>query len=179
MAPYSCDRCGAEFDTPSEYRRHMKTSHPEQAPSAADLEHAISGAEFPAPPGKLAELARERDEHEIARILDDLPEKDYRDAADVSRSFGELRAREEKPNHQPSVRGGEAAMESDAISAARLASLFEGIDFPSGLDDLKAHAASEAGEREMKYISNLPDRTYEDMSDVAKAFGEVKNDDGR
>jgi len=49
MAQYHCEMCGAEFDTLSGYRRHMQTSHPERAPSAADLEQALSGIAYPAP----------------------------------------------------------------------------------------------------------------------------------
>lgn len=174
MAQYRCDICGAEFETLSEYRRHMQTSHPERAPSAADLERALEGIDYPARPERLAAHATNKGEDDAAEILKELPDRDYRDAAEVARAFGEIRAHEEKPDDQPSLRGGAAALESEAVSAARLASLFEGMEFPASRDDLKAHAKPRARDREMELVSSLPDRSYGDMADVAKAFGEVK-----
>jgi len=177
MARHRCEICGAEFDTLSEYRRHMQTSHPERAPSAADLEQALSGITYPASRSTLAQHARESGADEIADILEELPDRDYRDAADVARAFGGVRAHEEKPTDQPSLRGGEAAMKSEAMSASRVASLFSGMEFPASAEDLRSHARAQASDREMDLVSRLPDRRYSDMSDVAEAFGEVKNAD--
>lgn len=177
MAKHRCEICGAEFDTLSEYSHHMQTSHPERAPSAADLERALFGVEYPASRDVLTQYARDQDAAEIAEIVQDLPNRDYRDAADVARAFGGLRAREEKPTDQHSKHGGEAAMRTRSISAARVASLFSGMEFPASAGDLKAHARSEASDCETDLISHLPDRRYSDMSDVAKAFGEVKEAD--
>lgn len=177
MARHRCDICGARFDTLSEYRRHMQTSHPDRAPSAADLEHALSGVDYPASRDGLARHARDRGAEEIAEIVEALPDRDYHDAADVARAFGGLRAREDKPTDQPGKRGGAAAMRTRSISAARFASLFSGIDFPASAGDLKSHARGAASDPEMDLISRLPDRRYRDMADVVKAFGEVKEAD--
>jgi len=177
MAQYRCDICQAEFDTRSDFRRHMQASHPKRAPSAADLGRALSGITYPAPPEKLGEYARERGEDEIADILEGLSEREYRDAADVARAFGEKRAHAQKPTYQPSKRGGEAALQSDAISAARFASLFAGMNFPASIDDLKIHARAKANEKEMAVIASLTDRRYSDMADVARAFGKSKGED--
>lgn len=173
MARHRCEICGAEFDTLSDYRRHMQTSHPERAPSAADLEHALSGIAYPAPRDALARHARDSGADEIADILKELPDRDYRDAADVARAFGGLRAHEEKPTDQPSLRGGEAAMQPGSLSAARIASLFSGMEFPASAEDLAAHARAQASDREMDLVTRFPDRRYSDMADVEKAFGEV------
>lgn len=178
MAQYRCEICGAEFDTLSEYRRHMQTSHPERAPSAADLERALSDMDYPASRDALARHARDSGADEIADILEELPDRDYQDAADVARAFGGFRAHEDKPTDQPSLRGGKKAMQTEAVSAARAASLFSGMEFPASAEDLKSHARAQASDREMDVISRLPDRRYSDMSDVAKAFGEVKEADG-
>jgi hypothetical protein len=177
MAQHRCEICGAEFDTLSEYRRHMQTSHPERAPSAADLEQALSGIAYPASRAALVRHARDRDAANVADILQALPDREYRDAADVARAFGAIRAHEDKPTHQPSRRGGDAAMQTEAISAARMARLFSGVEFPASAKDLTSHARSEADDREMDLVSRLPDRRYSDMADVARAFGEVKEAD--
>jgi hypothetical protein len=171
MASYRCEICGAEFGTPSEYRQHMQTSHPERAPSAADLERALAGVEYPARPGGLAAHAREHGNVEVARILGELKDRPYADAADVARAFGALRSHEEAPADKPSARGGAAAMASP--SAARIASLFDGMTFPATAEALTRHARGEARAEEMELIERLPDRRYDDMSDVARAFGEV------
>lgn len=177
MAIHHCHICGAEFSTLSAFRRHMQTSHPERAPSAADLEKALSGVEYPASRDELIGYARDKGADEIADILEAFPSREYRDAADVARALGGIRAHEEKPSDQPSLRGGEAAMETGSLSAARAASFFSGVEFPASARDLKAHARSQASESEMEVISRLPDRRYSDMADVAKAFGEVKDAD--
>ncbi len=177
MARHRCEICGAEFDTLSEYRRHMQTSHPERAPSAADLEQALSGMAYPASRDALARHARDSDADGIADILGELPDREYRDAADVARAFGGIRAHDEKPTDQPSRRGGEAAMQTEAISAARAASLFSGMEFPASAEDLRSHARAQASDCEMDVVSRLPDRRYSDMTDVAQAFGEVKDAD--
>lgn len=177
MARHRCEICGAEFDTPSEYRRHMQTSHPERAPSAADLEQALSGIAYPASRDALVRHARDSGADGIADILEELPDREYRDAADVARAFGGIRAHEEKPSDQPSRRGGKAAMQTDAISAARAASLFSGMEFPASAEDLRSCARAQASDGEMGLISRLPDRRYSDMADVAKAFSEVKETD--
>jgi rubrerythrin len=177
MARHRCEICGAEFDTLSEYRRHMQTSHPKRAPSAADLEQALSGINYPASRDALARHAQDKGAKEIADILEELPHREYRDAADVARAFGGLRAHQEKATDQPSLRGGKAAMQSGKLSAARLATLFSGIEFPASAESLRNHARGQASDREMDLVARLPDRRYSDMADVEKAFGEVKEAD--
>mgnify|MGYP006295360043 CR=1 FL=1 len=144
MAQHRCEICGAGFDTLSEYRRHMQTSHPERAPSAADLEEALSGIDYPASRDALIRHARDRGADESADIVQELPDREYRDAADVARAFGAIRAHADKPTDQPSRRGGDAAMRTEAISAARVASLFSGVAFPASAADLTAHARARA-----------------------------------
>lgn len=41
MAQFNCPICNQGFEQKSRFDRHMMTSHPEQAPSAADLEQAL------------------------------------------------------------------------------------------------------------------------------------------
>lgn len=179
MAQYLCEYCQATFDTRSDYLRHMRTSHPPRAPSAADLERALSGIAYPATPETLAGYARDNNEEDIAGILETLKNREYRDAAEVARAFGEIRSGEDKPEYKPSLRGGEAAMQTQAISAARFAQIFKGLAFPASADDLAAHAQDRAGEKALGIIRRMPDRRYSDMSDIAKAFGEVKPDNDK
>ena len=47
MAQFNCEICGKGFEQKSRYEQHMNTSHPEQAPSAADLTALLKGVSFP------------------------------------------------------------------------------------------------------------------------------------
>lgn len=175
MAQFNCPICNEGFDQKSRFDRHMMTSHPEQAPSAADLEQALKGIEYP---GKLEDLIRHAEERagdEITELLNQLPDREYRDAAEVSRALGELKSKQPKPSHQPSRKGGREAMNS--ASAASVAQAFEGIDFPKSKEDLEAHAKDRASDEIMEIISRFASKTYRDMSDIAKEAGAVASRD--
>lgn len=172
MSTFTCEVCGQEFEQKSRYERHMLTSHPRQAPSAADIEAVLKDVSFPQSRNGLIEAARANDaSSELLSVLRDLPAQEYRDSAEVARSLGEIRAHERKPSHQPSELGGERAMES--LSAARLATLFSGLDFPASAADLKEHAQNTASKQEMATIQKFRGGTYDDMADIAKEFGRV------
>ncbi len=170
MAQFVCEICGAEFEQKSRYERHMQTSHPQQAVSAADIEQALKGVDFPK--GRSDLLAAINDENrEVRGIVEQLPDREYRDAAEVARAFGELRTHEKAPDSQPSKTGGERAMQ--APSAARFASLFAGMQFPASRDELKAHARAKASEKEMQTLDSFDDHSYHSMADVTKELNRM------
>ena len=41
MAQFTCSICGDGFEQKSRLQRHIETSHPPQAPSAADVEKVL------------------------------------------------------------------------------------------------------------------------------------------
>jgi hypothetical protein len=101
----------------------------------------------------------------------DLPDKTCRYAAEVARAFGALRTHEKKSDHQPSQRGGRHAMQSP--SAAKIASLFAGIDSPVSHVRLKEYAKDKADSEEMKIIKKFGAHTYYNMADVTKEVGKI------
>ncbi|MFD2191609.1 DUF2795 domain-containing protein [Pistricoccus aurantiacus] len=169
MAQFTCEICGAEFEQKSRYERHLQTSHPRQAVSAADIEKALKGVEFPKTRGELGDAV---DNDEVRDIVEQLPDQEYRDAAEVGRAFGELRTHEKTPDNQPSETGGQRAMQ--APSAARFASLFEGMSFPAGGEELKRHARAQASEQERQTLEKFGDHTYHSMADVTKELHKVQ-----
>lgn len=172
MAQFTCEICGAGFEQKSRYERHMLTSHPQQAISAADLEKTLKGVTFPKNQCELVNAIRE-DNREIRDILQQLPAKKYRDAAEVARAFGELRTHEKAPDNQPSKTGGEHAMQ--APSAARFASLFAGITFPADREQLVNHARSKASENELNILKQFGNHSYQSMADITQELKKVSS----
>lgn len=174
MAQFRCEICGEEFEQKSRYERHMQTSHPQQEVSAADIEKTLRGVDFPRTRDELVD--RMGDEAQPVReILERLPNREYRDAAEVARAFGELRTHQKAPDNQPSKTGGQRAMQasSSTPSAARLASLFAGINFPVDGDELKRYARPKASEQEMQLLETFGGHIYRSMADVTKELNRV------
>lgn len=170
MAQFTCEICGAEFEQKSRYERHMLTSHPKQAVSAADIEKSLKGVDFPKTRSELVDTLS--DSHrEVGAIIQRLPEHEYRDAAEVARAFGELRTHENAPDNQPSKTGGERAMQ--APSAARFASLFAGMRFPANREELMNHARPNASEQEMHILKKFGDHGYHSMADVTHELQKI------
>jgi Protein of unknown function (DUF2795) len=85
-------------------------------------------------------------------------------------------SKEESPGRGGKVGGLVAAAMSP--SAASIAKILSGADFPTKKKDLIEHAEANksklyAAEEVIQVIRKLPDRTYNDMADVEKAVGEV------
>lgn len=170
MAQFTCEICGAGFEQKSVYERHMLTSHPKQAVSAADIEKALKGIDFPKTRNELVDTLND-DNPEIYGIMQQLPDQEYRDAAEVARAFGELRSHEKAPHNQPSKTGGQHAMQ--APSAARFTSLFEGINFPANRAQLISHAQRNASEQEMQTLKQFGDHNYHNMADITHELKQV------
>lgn len=170
MAQFHCPVCNEGFEQKSRLEQHMETSHPEQAPSAADLEKALKGAEFPLTRRQAIEFAE--DNGHSTELLRQLPGGTYRDAAEVARALGGVKSGESKPGHQPSKRGGDQATQS--LSGSGIASVFEGMSFPASADELKDHARDNADRSTLEIIERFRSGTYHSMADVTRELREVK-----
>src|SRR3954447_26411743 len=92
-AQFTCNICGDGFEQKSRLERHMATSHPPQAPSAADLEKALSGIKYPKTKEELIEYASHKSSNgDILDLIKSLPERTYIDSAEVAIALGELKS---------------------------------------------------------------------------------------
>ena len=65
------------------------------APSAADLEKALSGVDYPKPKQELVEYAERKyfssSQEQLLDLMRSLPNRTYRNAADVAKSLDEIK----------------------------------------------------------------------------------------
>jgi hypothetical protein len=188
---FTCSICGDGFEQKSRLERHIATSHPPSAPSAADVEKVLSGIQYPKTKEDLVQYASQKVSitgQELFELINSLPERTYRDSADVATALGELKsgkevrtAKEAEATEQPSKRGGRTAVISSSISAATIAKVLSGINFPKSKDSLKEYAKEHISKAEvedleavLKVLDELPTREYTNMADVEREVGRIK-----
>jgi muconolactone delta-isomerase len=186
---FSCNICGDGFEQKSRLERHMATSHPPQAPSAADLEKALSKIHYPKTKEELIEYASHKSSNEeLLNLIKSLPERTYRDSAELAIALGELKsgrefrtAKEVEASEQSSKIGGKTTVKSSSISAATIAKIFSAIDFPKSKDSLKQYAKDRISKADVEdvetvldILDDLPAREYTNMADVEHEVGRLK-----
>ena len=186
---FNCIVCGQGFEQKSRLQRHMDTSHPPRAPSAADLEKVFSGIKYPKTKEGLVDYASQKLSvigNDLFHLIESLPARTYRDSAEVAIALGELksgkgfRSREMvEQAEQPSTKGGRSAA-NQSISAASIAKVLSGVDFPKTKESLKQYATKNISEIEIQFpnelldvIDQLPNRKYHNMADVEKSVRDV------
>lgn len=183
MAQFRCEVCGDGFEQQSAYERHVETSHPPRAPSAADVEKALAGIQYPKAKEELISYAsRNVTTKAVEELLNSLPSRTYRDSAEVAIAIGEIKkakgvrgAEEVAQTETPSTKGGKTAATKTASSAA-VAKVLSGVDFPKGKKELRDYAAKHANESGIdnpenivEIIDRLPDKEFTNMADIEKS----------
>ena len=186
---FSCNICGDGFEQKSRLERHMATSHPPQAPSAADLEKALSKIHYPKTKEELIEYASHKSSNEeLLNLIKSLPERTYRDSAELAIALGELKsgrefrtAKEVEASEQSSKIRGKTVVKSSSISAATIAKILSAIDFPKSKDSLKQYAEDRISKADVEdvetvldILDDLPAREYTNMADVEHEVGRLK-----
>jgi hypothetical protein len=191
---FTCSICGDGFEQKSRLERHLATSHPPSAPSAADVERVLSGIQYPKTKKDLVEYASQKAftiGQDLFDLIKSLPDRPYRDSAEVAVALGELKsgkkprsAREIEETEKPSAKGGRAAVASPSISAATIAKILSGIDFPKSKAALVQYARHNLDNRKkgeyttatevLKVLEKLPSRKYSSMADVEYEVGRLK-----
>ena len=82
---FTCHVCGQGFEQKSRLERHILTSHPEPAPSASDVEKALSGIKYPKSKEEIIDYIKSRPQikvkKELIDLIQNLPKRTYRDSA--------------------------------------------------------------------------------------------------
>jgi hypothetical protein len=89
---FSCAICGQGFEQKSRLQRHMETSHPPSAPSAADVEKALSGIQYPKSKEGLVEYVSQKLAtvgKDDFNLIKSLPNRIFRGSAEVAIALGE------------------------------------------------------------------------------------------
>jgi len=157
----------------------VATTQP-RAPSAADIEKILSGIQYP--------KTKERSTvgEDLFNLIKSLPNRTYRDSAEVAIALGELKsgkefrsAKQVETTEQPGKRGGKAAARK-SISAVAIAKALSGINFPKTKDSLKEYVHKHISKFDfqdpkaiLSAIDQIADR-YNDMAEVEQEIGRVK-----
>lgn len=189
---FTCVVCSQGFEQKSRLKRHMQTSHPRSAPSAADLEKALTGIDYPKSKQDLVQYISQKSStvgSDLAQLVRSLPERNYRDSAEVAVALGEIKsgkgtrtAEEVESEEPPSKKGGRVA--AQVFSAAAIAKVLSGIHFPKSKDSIKKYARNnldnfstkpeqQKPEAVLNLLDRIPEKQYSNMADVEREAAKV------
>ena len=186
---FKCPFCGKGFEQKSKLSRHTETAHPPSAASAADLERLLGGIKYPKSKQELQSFATQRiskGSPELLILVSSLPDRIYRDSAEVGIALGELKSGKTPRSstqmaklEPPSKRGGRNALISSSISAARIASMLKGIDFPKSKRSIILYArrqqADDSSEGIISVLRRISEKTYRNMAELEIEIGKTKH----
>src|SRR5436190_1104095 len=94
LAQFSCPFCGKGFEQKSKLQRHIDTSHPPSAPSAADVERMLKGITFPKSKSGIISHVRKQDDpkkENIISVLRKISDKKYQNLVQLEKETGRVK----------------------------------------------------------------------------------------
>ncbi|HZD35830.1 MAG TPA: DUF2795 domain-containing protein [Nitrososphaeraceae archaeon] len=188
---FTCAICDQGFEQKSRLERHMETSHPPSAPSAADIEKVLAGIDYPKSKQELVQYISQKSNivgSNLSQLVQSLPERTYRDSVDIAIALGEIKggkdvrtAEEVESSEQPGKRGGKVA--AQVTSATAIAKVLSGINFPKSKDGIKEYAQNNMASFStsdqqpktaiLELLERIPEKQYYNMADVEKEAAKV------
>jgi uncharacterized C2H2 Zn-finger protein len=184
---FACPFCSKGFNQRSRLQRHKETAHPPNAPSAADLERALKGIRYPKTKEEIIQMVSQKTatlSPEVLNLISLLPNRSYRDSAEVAKALGEVRSGKRPrsassiaKSEPPSKKGGRSALSSKRISASGIAVALKGINFPNSKRGIIRHVRKQQHSMKEEIISilrRISDKKYQNLVEVEKEVGRVK-----
>lgn len=169
MPQFNCEICGEHFRQKSALESHLMVAHPVRELTAADVEKAINGVEFPQTKMGLIEAVTENGDQDIVPVIEAIPDRIYEDGAEVARALGEVK----RNSVTLPLQHGESHDSAHFPLADKVASLFSGLPFPATAEELRDYALLDGEDEEMAVLQKCRDKTYRDVAEVVEEVARV------
>jgi hypothetical protein len=134
--------------------------------SPIEVQKALKDIDYPVNKEKLLQHAKKHQASEdVMRDLEELPDKEYTNAADVSKEFKGDTGRGGREGGEGISHRGAGSPPIEAQKALK------GMDYPAGKQEIiKKARDNNAPQEVMQILEELPDKEYENAADVSKEF---------
>ncbi len=132
--------------------------------SPIEVQKALKDIDYPANKEKLIQHAKKHQASEdVMRDIEELPDKEYTNAADVSKEFKGDTGREGEGEGISHRGAGSPPIETQKA--------LKGMDYPAGKQEIIEKARDNKAPQEViQILEDIPDREYENAADVSKEF---------
>lgn len=169
MSQFNCEICGERFQQKSELESHLFVAHPVRKLTAADVEKAVNGIEFPQSKMGLVDAVTQNGDQDIVPVLEAIPDRIYEDGAEVARALGEAK----RGSVTLPLQEDESRDLARLPLAERVASLFSGLPFPATAAELRDYALLGGEQEEIAVLEKFRDKAYRDMAEVVEEVDRV------
>lgn len=153
--------------------------------SPIEVQKALKGMDYPAKKQDLMEKARENNApQEVMQVLENLPDKKFENAVDVSKEFGEGGGGSHQGGSTRGEQGQGISHRGAGSPPIEAQKALKGMDYPAGKREILEKARKNSATQEvMDILKDLPDKEYENAAEVSKEFsgetGNIEEREGR